>query len=522
MASKEARPRHKKGIFVNLARILSESAVVFGEKAAVVFGGRTCSFLDIDRSVAQYAGLLKQREIGKGDRVAILLPKGMEFLFVHLATLALGAMTVPLNPAYTAEEVAYFLADSGAALLATERELFAKIEIPVRKMKNLQTIITSGGGQDGSPPLLSSAGKIEGRDPRDYPAGGDDGAMICYTSGTTGRSKGAVITHRNLISNMKALQETWCWTDADRLLHVLPMFHVHGLVVAMHGALHAGSTVVMHEKFDPVGTLKALEQEKITLFMAVPTIYHRLLHHWETVKPDLRGMRVFISGSGPLSEDLFRKFEETTGFRILERYGMTEAQMITSNPLNPGQRAPGSVGYPLPGVFLKILSTEGKAVVAGEVGEVWVKGDNVFKGYWNMPEKSAESFKEGWLQSGDLGYQDPDDGFRLYLVGRCKELIISGGYNVYPKEVESVLERHGAVDETAVFGLPDEDFGEMVSAAVVLKHGIPRLDHEELMVFSRKYLTGYKCPKKIFFLKSLPRNAMGKIEKEMLRKMFSP
>ncbi len=506
---------------MNLAKILSESAVVFGEKAAVLFSGRTYSFLDIDRSAAQYACLLKQKGIEKGDRVAILLPKGMEFLFIHLANLCIGAMTVPLNPAYTADEITYFLSDSGASLLVTEQELFAKIDMPIRKMKNLQTIFTNGKGQDSSPSLISGAGKIKAEDPRDYPAGGDDGAMICYTSGTTGRSKGAVITHRNLVSNMKALQETWGWTEADRLLHVLPLFHVHGLVVAMHGALHAGSTVVMHEKFDPVRTLKTLEQEKITLFMGVPTIYHRLLHHWETERPDLRAMRLFISGSAPLSDHLFMEFEEKTGFRILERYGMTEAQMITSNPLNPDRRAPGSVGYPLLGVSIKIFSPEGKAVKAGEVGEVWVKGDNVFKGYWNMPQKTAECFQEGWLQSGDLGYQDPEDNLRLYLVGRGKELIISGGYNIYPKEVESALEKHRAVNETAVFGLPDEDFGEKVCAAVVLKQENSSLDAEELAVFTRKYLTGYKCPKKLFFLKSLPRNAMGKIEKERLRKMFS-
>jgi len=507
---------------MNLARVLSESAALFGRKAAVIFGGRTYSFLDIDHRVEQYAGLLKHRGIGKGDRVAVMLPKSMEFLFVHLANLAIGAMTVPLNPGYTSEEVTYFLSDSGASLLVADRERFIRIEIPARKMKHMQTVLTDGEGPDGSPPLLSGEGRIGGEDPRDYPAGGDDGAMICYTSGTTGRSKGAVITHRNLVSNMKALQETWAWTEADRLLHVLPMFHVHGLVVALHGALHAGSTVIMHGKFDPVRTLKTLEQENITLFMAVPTIYHRLLDHWETGKPDLRAMRVFISGSAPLSRHLFKKFEEATAFRILERYGMTEAQMITSNPLNPDRRIPGSVGYPLPGVSLKILSPDGKAVVPGEVGEVWVRGDNVFKGYWNMPEKTAESLRGGWLQSGDLGYQDPEDDFRLYLVGRSKELIISGGYNIYPKEVESTLERHGAVDEAAVFGLPDEDFGEKVSAAIVLKQENPAVSPEELMAFTRRYLTGYKCPKKIFFLDSLPRNAMGKIEKGTLKRMFSP
>jgi len=505
---------------MNLARILSESAAGFGEKAAIAFSGRTYSFLDVDRGVAQYARLLKCIGAGKGDRIAILLPKGMDFLFVHLADLAVGAMTVPLNPAYTPEEVAYFLSDSGASLLITDQERFERVRSAVRAVTDTRIFCTDAEGPDGSPPLVANAAKVEDGDCRDYPAGGDDGAMICYTSGTTGRSKGAVITHRNLVSNMMALQAAWGWTGRDRLLHVLPLFHVHGLVVAMHGALHAGSTVYMLERFDPVKTLKALDKEKITIFMAVPTIYHRLLHQWETVKPDLRNMRVFISGSAPLSENLFREFEEATGFRILERYGMTEAQMITSNPLDPDRRIPGSVGYPLPGISVRVVASDGRDVPPGEVGEVWIKGENVFKGYWNMPEKTAESLEQGWLQSGDLGYQTKDDDFRLNLVGRCKELIISGGYNVYPKEVESVLERHEAVDEAAVFGLPDEDFGERVVAAVVVKAGGHGEKPEDLISFARQYLAGYKCPKQVFFLDSLPKNAMGKVRKENLRKSF--
>jgi len=505
---------------LNLAKILSESAESFGEKMAIVFEGRSYSFMGIDRNVAKYAVLFNHMGVKKGDRVAVMLPKGMEFLFCHLANLAIGAMTVPLNPSYTAEEIGYFLSDSGTSLLITDRERFTKIESHLATMRFKNTLLTDADGPDGSPPLVVSVAKIEG-DCRSYPTGGEDGAMICYTSGTTGRSKGAVITHRNLVSNMQALKGAWGWTDEDRLLHVLPLFHVHGLVVAVHGALHAGSTVVMHGQFDPLRTLGTFEKDKITLFMAVPTIYYRLLNHWETVRPDLGSLRLFISGSAPLSEHLFRRFEETTGFRILERYGMTEAQMITSNPLDPDRRIPGSVGYPLSGVSIKILSRERKAAKEGEIGEVWVKGDNVFKGYWNMEEKTAECLKNGWLASGDLGYCAPEDDFRLYLVGRSKELIISGGYNVYPKEVESVLERHEAVEEAAVFGLPDEDLGERVAAALVLRSRDRREEPADLMTFVRQNLTGYKCPKEVFFLDSLPKNAMGKVRKEALRSTFS-
>ncbi len=505
---------------MNLARVLSQSAVRYGEKAAVVFGDRTYSYNEIARTAAKYAGCLESMGVKKGDRVAIQLPKCMEFLFAHLGNLRIGAVTVPVNPDYTPEEVEYFLSDSGSSLLIADRKRLLRIGSAVGSIKGLQVALTDAEGPDGSLSLTERAEKAEAGEPRAYPAGNDDAAMICYTSGTTGRSKGAVITHGNLVSNMRALQEIWAWTDRDRLLHVLPLFHIHGLAVAMHGALHAGSTVFMTWKFDPRLTWQTIEKEKITLFMAVPTIYHRLMEVWDAVRPDLRSMRVFISGSAPLSETLFQRFEETTGFRILERYGMTEAQMIASNPLEPARRVSKSVGYPLPGVEIRLASPEGVTVRPGEIGEVRVKGENVFKGYWRMPEKTAEAVQGRWLRSGDLGYQDPEDDFRLYLVGRSKELIISGGLNVYPKEVESALERHDAVEEAAVFGLPDEDFGEKVSAAVVLKQGVSPPHPEKLLAFARQYLSGYKCPRKIFFLDSLPKNAMGKVQKEELRKGF--
>lgn len=507
---------------MNLAQELSQSAGRYGEKTAVVFEGRTYSFAEIDRTAAKYAHCLSRMGLKKGDRVAIQLPKCMEFLFAYLGCLSTGVVTVPINPDYTPEEVEYFLSDSDSALFISDEERFLRLQSAVGSLKGVRVVLTDGEGPDGSPSLPERAEKTGTPEPRGYPTGNDDAAMICYTSGTTGRSKGAVITHGNLVSNMKALQAIWAWTDRDRLLHVLPLFHVHGLAVAMHGALHAGSTVYMVRKFDPRRTWQAIEKEKITLFMAVPTIYHRMMALWDTLRPNLGSMRVFISGSAPLPEGLFHRFEESTGFRILERYGMTEAQMIASNPLEAARRVPKSVGYPLPGVAIQVASPEGKAVRPGEVGEVRVRGENVFEGYWRMPEKTAEAFQEGWLRSGDLGYQDPEDDSRLYLVGRCKELIISGGLNVYPKEVESVLERHESVEEVAVFGLPDEDFGERVCAAVVLTREMPSPRPEELMTFAGRYLSGYKCPKQVFFLDALPKNPMGKIRKEALKKRFSP
>jgi malonyl-CoA/methylmalonyl-CoA synthetase len=255
--------------------------------------------------------------------------------------------------------------------------------------------------------------------------------------------------------------------------------------------------------------------------MAVPTVYHRLLNEWERIKPGLETMRVFISGSAPLSENLFHRFEATTGFRILERYGMTEAGMIASNPYDPLGRKPKSVGYPLPGVRVRVVSEDGKDVKPGDIGEVWIQGDNVFKGYWRMPEKTKESFEGGWFKTGDVGYQDPGDEGRLYLVGRARELIITGGYNVYPKEIENLLEKHGAIHEAAVVGIPDEDYGEKVTAVVVLKKDHGQTKPEEIMEFSRKHMAGYKCPKQVFIALELPRNAMGKIQKDVLQERYS-
>jgi malonyl-CoA/methylmalonyl-CoA synthetase len=299
---------------------------------------------------------------------------------------------------------------------------------------------------------------------------------------------------------------------------VLPLFHVHGLNVATHGSLYAGSTIVMHEMFEPRRAWEALAKERCTLLMAVPTIYQRLMGEWEKMekKPDLRGMRVFISGSAPLSDNLFHRFEEATGFRILERYGMTETGMNTTNRIDPAHRKARSVGYPLPGVGIRVVASDGADVRAGDVGEVWIRGDNVFRGYWGMPEKTQESFVEGWFRSGDLGYKDPQDGGRLYLVGRAKELIITGGYNVYPKEVENVLESHEAVKESAVVGLPDEEFGEKVTAVVVLKDSRGSIAPEILVAHCRERLASYKCPREIAVIPELPRNAMGKIMKSRI------
>jgi malonyl-CoA/methylmalonyl-CoA synthetase len=507
---------------VNLAKLLAETARKHAGKPAVVFEGTSYTFRAFDREVERYTAMLQALGVRKGDRVAVQLPKRMEVLFLHFAILSAGAITLPLNPSFRAEEVEYFLSDSGSSLFVTDEHRFASAEKAVRGLRKVRTLLADGAGREGTGSLARTLARTPKGFPRAYPAGGDDVALLCYTSGTTGRSKGAMITHRNLIANMLALAAAWEWTADDVLLHALPLFHVHGLNVAAQGSLYAGSTLVMHETFEAGRAWRALEEERCTLFMGVPTMYQRLMNEWDKreKKPDLSAMRVFISGSAPLSDNLFHRFETATGFRILERYGMTETGMNASNRIDPAGRKAKSVGYSLAGVTIRVVGDDGSDVPPGDVGEVWIRGDNVFRGYWGMPEKTKESFVEGWFRSGDLGFQDPKDRGRLYLVGRAKELIITGGYNVYPKEVENVLESHEAVQESAATGLPDEDFGEKVVAVVVLKEGAGSLLPEALIEYCKSRLASYKCPRQIAIVEGLPRNAMGKIQKNRIPRIF--
>ncbi len=507
---------------MNLAKLLSETARTHAGKPAVVFEGTSYTYRAFDKEVTRYTAMLHALGVGKGDRVAVQLPKRMEVLFLHFAILSVGAINLPLNPSFRAEEVEYFLSDSGSSLFVTDEHRFASAERAVRGLPGIRTLLVDGAGREGTGSLPERLARAPEGFPRAYPAGGDDVALLCDTSGTTGRAKGAMITHRNLVANMLALSAAWKWTADDVLLHALPLFHVHGLNVAAQGSLYAGSTLIMHEKFEAGRAWRALEEERCTLFMGVPTMYQRLMNAWEKRerKPDLHAMRVFISGSAPLSDNLFHQFESATGFRILERYGMTETGMNASNRIDPAQRKAKSVGYPLAGVTIRVVGDDGFDVPPGNVGEVWIRGDNVFRGYWGMPGKTRESFVEGWFRSGDLGYRDPEDRGRLYLVGRAKELIITGGYNVYPKEVETVLESHEAVKESAAVGLPDEEFGEKVVAVVVLKEGKGSLLPEALVEHCKMRLASYKCPRQIAIVADLPRNAMGKIQKNRIPRIF--
>jgi len=511
---------------MNLARKLSETARKYSNKPAIIFEDEVYTFADVDNEVRRYSTVLKRLGVRVGDRVALQLPKRLEFVFLELAVMSVGAAVLPLNVDYKPDEVEYFLSDSGSSLFCADRERLSRASHVLDSLQGLRSAVVGPSGESDGKDRIRFSHELEtigAGDERDYPTAGDDLAVICYTSGTTGRSKGAMLSHRNLVSNTTALHELWQWTDRDVLLHVLPLFHVHGLFVALHGGLNAGAVIIMHEKFEPRRVWQTIETQQCTILMGVPTMYQRLMNQWDTLekRPDLSSMRLFISGSGPLLENQFARFARHTGFPLLERYGMTEAGMITSNPVDPAGRKATSVGFPLPGVEIRVVALDGRDMGPGEVGEVLIRGDNVFKGYWGMPDKTRESLTDGWLRSGDLGYLDHDDGGRLYLVGRAKELIITGGYNVYPKEIENLLESHDSVREAAVVGMPDDDFGERVVAVVALHETTPGTSPSALIEYCRERLAGYKCPKQVFVTDSLPRNAMGKLQKNELKEAYN-
>jgi malonyl-CoA/methylmalonyl-CoA synthetase len=494
-----------------------ENARKYPDKVALEFIDpplRRFTYAELDELVNRTAGYLQSLGLQPGDRVALQLSKCMEFILLHLATVRSGAISLPLNLAYPPDELKYFLEDSGARLFFALESAKEKIQSILPDLPDLRHCIfldPSNPDQFQSlltnyQPLLSSP----------LISNLSDTAVIIYTSGTTGRPKGAEITHGNLISNLDALHKAWGWQADDVLLHVLPIFHVHGLFVALHGALHAGATTWLMREFNAQRTLELLSSGQCTVFMAVPTIHQRLLDVPDAHRYDLSRVRLITSGSDRLPDEAFTGFQNTFGYTLLERYGMTETGMNCSNPLR-GERRIGSVGPPLPGVDVRVVNSEtGEILPVGEIGDVQLRGPNVFKGYWRQAEKTSASFTaDGWFKTGDLGYLEAD-GY-LTLCGRSKDLIISGGLNIYPPEVERVLVEHPAVAACAVIGCPDREWGERVTAVVVLHKG-ESVTGEELIRFCREKLAPYKSPKSIVFKADLPRNAMGKVQKAELRK----
>ena len=470
--------------------------------------GRGITYRETAETVQRVAARLVADGVAPGDRVAAQVHKSPEAIALYLATLQVGGVFLPLNTAYTGNETEYFLGDAQPRVLvcAPERET----EHARRAQEGL-VIETLGVSGDGS--LLGDAA----RRTETYEASADDPAAILYTSGTTGRSKGAVLTHGNLASNCRALLDSWRFTADDRLIHALPIFHIHGLFVAANMALTAGASLYYLPKFDADAIVDLLP--RATVLMGVPTFYTRLLRHPGLTAEACAGMRLFVSGSAPLLAGDHESFATRTGHAILERYGMTETGMNTTNPYEGGPRKPGTVGEPLPGTEIRVVDAEsGEPLPDGEVGSIEVRGPNVFTGYWRLPEKTAAEFRaDGFFVTGDLGRVD-EDGY-LCLVGRGKDLVITGGYNVYPKEIEELLDAHPEVVESAVIGVPHPDFGETVVAVVVPTPGAQPAA-EVLREFVAGDLARFKHPRAVRLVEALPRNVMGKVQKAELRKRY--
>ena len=473
--------------------------------------GSRITYAQFIARAAQFAHVLVQNGVAPGDRVVVQAPKRWEVLALYAASLQAGAVYLPLNTAYTTEELRYFIGDAAPKLvLCTPDAQAALTPIAAASAASLLTLDAAGMGS------LAEAAQSCPEEFQTVPRGPDDLAALLYTSGTTGRSKGAMLTHGNMLSNAEALVDLWQITDADRLIHALPIFHTHGLFVAMNTALLAGVEVRLMERFSPDQILAELPRS--TMLMGVPTFYTRLLGDARLTRAACAKMRLFISGSAPLLAETHEAFEARSGHRILERYGMTETNMNTSNPYDGARRA-GTVGKPLPGVEVQITQ-DGQPLPQGEIGMIEVRGPNVFKGYWNMPDKTAEELRDsGYFITGDLGRID-DQGY-LSIVGREKDLIISGGYNIYPKEIEDVLNDIPGVLESAVYGVADADFGEAVCAAIVVEPGT-EVSQEVLQTEVAQKLARFKHPRHYRMLPELPRNTMGKVQKNILRQEFTP
>ena len=467
--------------------------------------GAATTYADMDRHSARLANALAAAGVGPGDRVAVQVEKSAAALALYLAALRAEAVFLPLNTAYTPAEIGYFIADAEPALIVCDPAR----QGATRAVAGGAPVLTLDGAGTGGSLVEAAAGLPETHAPA--PRAGGDLAAILYTSGTTGRSKGAMLSHDNLLSNALTLRAFWRVTADDVLLHALPIFHTHGLFVATNTLMLAGGAMIWLARFDAAQAVALLPQA--TMMMGVPTFYTRLLDRPDFTAEAARGMRLFISGSAPLLAQTHRAFQARTGHRILERYGMTETNMNTSNPYE-GERRPGTVGPALPGVELRIMGAGGP-LPDGAIGMIEVRGPNVFQGYWRMPEKTAEELRpDGWFITGDLGMRDAD-GY-VTIVGRGKDMVISGGLNVYPKEVEMLIDAMPGVLESAVIGLPHPDLGEAVVAVIARRPGADP-DPAAIIAGLDGRLARFKQPRRVIVVDALPRNTMGKVQKAALR-----
>ena len=474
--------------------------------------GLIMSYADLESGSGRIARLLVDCGVQPGDRVAAQIEKSPQAILLYLAVLRCGGVYLPLNTAYKGGEVAYFLEDAEPRVLVCDPSIEASLQVVADKA-GVAAVLTLA--EDGTGTVVT---RSDGLDPDApiVPREDNDLAAILYTSGTTGRSKGAMLSHKNLGANTATLRDYWGFTSDDVLIHALPVFHTHGLFVATHCVLLSGARMFFLNRFDADTVIDLLP--RATAMMGVPTFYTRMLANPRLTADVCAGMRLFVSGSAPLLPETFKEFEERTGHRILERYGMTETTMNTSNPLD-GERIAGTVGFPLPGIEVRIADEDGKALPQGEVGILEVKGPNVFKGYWRQPDKTEAEFRaDGFFITGDMSMIDAK-GY-VHIVGRAKDLIISGGFNVYPKEVELCIDQIEGVQESAVIGVPHPDFGEAVVAVIKRQSGGPDISADAIQSTTKAELANFKVPKKVFFVDDLPRNTMGKVQKNLLRDRF--
>ncbi len=475
--------------------------------------GRVFSYDDLNTISGRIAALLAELKVAPGDRVAMQVEKSAEAVFLYLACLRAGAVFLPMNTGYRADELDYFIADAEPALVVADPASKALMDVcAARKVPHLLTLDANGQGTLMN--RAASLAPLEGSVERAQ----TDLAAILYSSGTTGKPKGVMLSHGNLAANAKALHEVWKFGPDDVLLHTLPIFHVHGLFVALNTVLMNGTGMIFHSRFTPEETIRDLG--KSTVFMGVPTYYVRLLANCGFKAEAAKTVRLFISGSAPLLDETFRAFEDRTGKQILERYGMTEACIITSAHIDRARTA-GAVGWPLPGLTLRVADETNQPAPNGTTGEIQIKGPSVFRGYWRKPEKTAEDFTvDGFFKTGDLAQLDPDG--MVNIVGRAKDMMISGGYNVYPKEIETVIDGLPGVAESAVVGMPHPDFGEAGLAVVTMNAGAAAPSPEAVRAALKDSLASYKIPKMIVFAETLPRNTMGKVQKNLLRRDYRP
>ena len=474
------------------------------------------SWRDLDRASAMMANLLEGLKLPKGSRIAVQVEKSVEAMMLYLATLRAGYVFLPLNTAYQSAEIEYFIGNAEPAVVVCSGLNFGWVS-KIAFKAGTHHVFTLNDDRTGT--LLERAAPQKDQH-RIAVKSADDLAAILYTSGTTGRSKGAMLTHGNMLSNAQMLKSYWGWKKGDVLIHALPIFHVHGLFVAIHGALINGSKMIWLAKFDPKFVIAKMPEA--TVFMGVPTLYGRMLSEPSLTKTAARNMRLFIAGSAPLLIETFTEWQQRTGHTILERYGMSETVMLTSNPYaadkrhgGQSERRGGTVGFPLPGVKLRVQGDDGKTLPVGEIGSIQVKGPNVFQAYWRMPEKTKEEFTaDGFFKTGDVGKID-ERGY-VVIVGRSKDLIISGGYNVYPAEIEGYINEMPGVAESALVGVAHPDFGEVGVAVVIAKPGA-KINADHIIATLKSQLANFKIPKKCFVVPELPRNTMGKVQKNLLR-----